>query len=415
MPPGWQILSSPTTKNLTRLFFLNTQQGWVAGRQGTLLKTLNGGQTWTVQNTGLSTDIVGLFMTDDQRGWALGLVPFIDTTTWYGSMILKTTNGGDIWTSTQYPVIGKFFSSIVFLNSLRGWISGANGNLSKTTDGGLSWIPVLADSTVFAHFSIERLKFFSPLRGLAVGGHFDLAGVVWRTTDAGEHWTTRGVSPEPVHDVTFLDSSNIIGVTGDFEYGVGLLRSEDGGQEWDHRYLGILALPTALSFRTYAEGWGALGVAGKFLCTLGTGRTWATRDTPEGRYIYDLSFVDSTTGYAIGDSGTILKYSSETAEADQTRELPLTPILRQSYPNPFNPSTTISCQLPTQSCVTLKVFDVLGREVATLVDGVEDPGYKSVRWNASGTAGGVYFARLTLTKQSGEVAYSRIIKLLLMR
>ncbi len=69
--------------------------------------------------------------------------------------------------------------------------------------------------------------------------------------------------------------------------------------------------------------------------------------------------------------------------------------LYQNYPNPFNPSTTISYQLPTQSHVTLKVFDVLGREVAMLVNGVEQPGYKSVTFDANGLAHGLYYYRLT--------------------
>jgi hypothetical protein len=83
--------------------------------------------------------------------------------------------------------------------------------------------------------------------------------------------------------------------------------------------------------------------------------------------------------------------------------------LLQNYPNPFNPSTNISYQLPVAKHVKLVVFDVLGREVATLVDGVEEPGYKSVMWDASGVASGVYFYRL----QAGDFVQTR--KLLLLR
>jgi hypothetical protein len=90
-------------------------------------------------------------------------------------------------------------------------------------------------------------------------------------------------------------------------------------------------------------------------------------------------------------------------------ELPEMFTLRQNYPNPFNPSTTISYRLPMQSNVTLKVFDVLGREVATLVNSVEQPGYKSVNFYANNLVSGVYYYRL----QAGNFIETK--KLVLLR
>ena len=74
--------------------------------------------------------------------------------------------------------------------------------------------------------------------------------------------------------------------------------------------------------------------------------------------------------------------------------LPMTIFLRQNFPNPFNPSTTVEYTIPQQSFVTLKVFDLLGREVAVLVNEKKDAGRYSVLWDAARLASGIYFYRL---------------------
>jgi hypothetical protein len=82
--------------------------------------------------------------------------------------------------------------------------------------------------------------------------------------------------------------------------------------------------------------------------------------------------------------------------------------LHQNYPNPFNPTTEIRYQTSEVSHVTLKVYDLLGREVATLVDGVEEAGYKAVRFNAGGLSSGVYLYQL---KAGGFVASRKLLVL----
>jgi hypothetical protein len=82
--------------------------------------------------------------------------------------------------------------------------------------------------------------------------------------------------------------------------------------------------------------------------------------------------------------------------------------LHQNYPNPFNPTTRIEYATPRTSHVSLKVFDLLGREVATLVDEVQEAGFKSVEFNASDLASGVYFYRL----QAGTFAQTKKLALI---
>jgi hypothetical protein len=83
--------------------------------------------------------------------------------------------------------------------------------------------------------------------------------------------------------------------------------------------------------------------------------------------------------------------------------------LRQNYPNPFNPVTTISYHLPLSSHVILKVFDILGREVATLVNARKEAGQYSIRWDASAMPSGMYFYYL----QSGN--YSKTNNMVLIK
>jgi hypothetical protein len=90
--------------------------------------------------------------------------------------------------------------------------------------------------------------------------------------------------------------------------------------------------------------------------------------------------------------------------------------LAQNYPNPFNPTTIIKYQLPIGSLVTLKVYDVLGRELTTLVNGYEEAGYKSVEFDASNFPSGVYFYKLnTVPSTSSGQASTSVRKMMLMR
>jgi len=87
--------------------------------------------------------------------------------------------------------------------------------------------------------------------------------------------------------------------------------------------------------------------------------------------------------------------------------------LEQNYPNPFNPTTTISYQVPTTSNVYLKVNDILGREVATLVEGTREPGSYSVTFDGSGLASGIYFARFEIQLSNGSTPFTKAMKMLL--
>jgi len=89
--------------------------------------------------------------------------------------------------------------------------------------------------------------------------------------------------------------------------------------------------------------------------------------------------------------------------------------LLQNYPNPFNPSTTISYDVPKAAYVKVVIYDVLGRVVATLVDGVQPANKYTVVWNASNVSTGVYFYRMTARNSDGSGDFNAVKKLLLMK
>jgi hypothetical protein len=101
---------------------------------------------------------------------------------------------------------------------------------------------------------------------------------------------------------------------------------------------------------------------------------------------------------------------------DRKSEIPTQFALEQNYPNPFNPTATIQYQLPVSSRVTLKICNVLGQVVQTLVDGMQDAGYKSVEWNASSIASGIYFYRLEATSTTDPTkSFTQVKKMLMIK
>lgn len=127
---------------------------------------------------------------------------------------------------------------------------------------------------------MRRFRFFNDSIGYAMGGHIDIAGVLWRTTDGGQRWSVQGVSPEPLLDMHFKDSLNIIAVGGDFDFGSGMVKSSDGGLSWEYVYLGIFGEAQTVSFRTESEAWSPLGFTGTYMYTLDGGETWIPAPSP---------------------------------------------------------------------------------------------------------------------------------------
>ena len=141
-----------------------------------------------------------------------------------------------------------------------------------------------------------------------------------------------------------------------------------------------------------------------------TAHSYSFVDTIAGGSIsYRLKQIDLNGEYHFSDPVDV---NSVSGAADQN-PIPKVFSLKQNYPNPFNPSTQIEYDLPKAGEVSLVVYDILGREVATLANGYHEAGVYTARWDAHAEASGVYIARVKVSGGGGAAPFTKNIKLLL--
>ncbi|MBK8984198.1 MAG: T9SS type A sorting domain-containing protein [Ignavibacteria bacterium] len=125
--------------------------------------------------------------------------------------------------------------------------------------------------------------------------------------------------------------------------------------------------------------------------------TWTTAYTQTGASFNDMDFTLSNgcpVGWAVGSAGSVAKMSNLVSVISTNSEIPSSFSLMQNYPNPFNPSTKIAYTIPNNGLVTLKIYNLLGKEVASLINEVKSAGTYEVNFNGANLSSGVYFYRL---------------------
>ena len=392
----WTRLNSPTYQKLEKLFCIDSLNCWAAGDSGLIIHTSNGGVNWEIQNSEVSNRIQDIFFLNHNLGWAVSTR--FDTIA--GSYIIKTTNGGKVWEKEFFNVENKFFQTIYFLDSLNGWVGGGpSQSFYGTKDGGLTWNIPRFDSSNYSGLPVLKYAFFSKQYGFACGGRIDLMNVIWKTTDAGNSWTTKNICCEPSRDLYFIDSLNIVGVGGDYEYGTAIARTVDGGENWIYDLPGYFGVATALSFRKDNEAWATLGYERKFIISTDSAKTWSDIKTFDNAAILDIVFTDSSHGFAVGDSGVILKYIFDTPSSliENYSEIPKSIQLFQNFPNPFNPLTRIQFTINSDQFVSLNIFNSLGEKITVLINENLKSGLHSKLFTVDpALPSGVYFYQLII-------------------
>lgn len=407
----WVRQQSPTTKNLKNVFFINNSTGWISGDSGFIARTNDSGNTWTIQNTNILNDIQAFYFINERLGWAVSWEVFPDSTSFLGTKILKTTNGGNDWISYMYPEENRFMKTVYFIDSAKGFLAGAPLSIFYTTDAGMRWSSADTDTSLIIGFPVENLKFIDSQTGYACGGFRDLAGSMWVSTNGGFNWKASVVGPEPLNDLYIFNGTKAIAAGGDFEYGSSTVRTSNLGLSWLYDTLGTFGVASGIDFRTPSEGWITLGIAQKFSYTKDTGNSWNSIFTPDSMPVFDVDFTDSLHGWAVGYSGCILKYNPSLVNVYNNYEniIPDNFILFQNYPNPFNPSTLIYYVLRSDEFVSLKVFDITGKEIAVLVNSFQRKGNYTFRFSGENSPSGVYYYQLK-TSESSQVRKMVLLK-----
>jgi hypothetical protein len=364
----------------------------------------------------------------------------------HGDKVFAGTNGNPgIWVSTDngenwapapggmtYTGITAFtaFDSMVF--------AGTGGGVYRSTNDGVTWQPVNADLpasqiegfalipspagfvTLFTAIGKDvyrsmdsagwwdlRATLSDSIRSYAVIGTNLFAGTagggVYRSSHSGADWVTAngGLTDLHVEDLAVV-GQNLFAATG-----AGLFRSTDLGNTWSAAGLQITGLEALAvdGTRLYATSYG-----GGISLSDDLGVNWTSSAiNAKARYLRAIGVNDEYVFVGSEYGGVWRRPKTEfiTSVAALPGEFPHAFSLAQNYPNPFNPTTGVRFQVPGVSEVKLVVYDLLGREVAVLVNERKAPGAYEVRFDGSNLASGVYIYRLT----AGSFVHSRTMLL----
>jgi photosystem II stability/assembly factor-like uncharacterized protein len=460
----WQVKTSPNAGSINYgLDALDSLTAWVTGTVGgtvdvSIWKTTDGGNTWTSQYNNPASFGDGVRFFDANNGVYFGDPDPYPSTNWE---LLTTTNGGTTWNRVplaNFPpadsVNGEFgaaasmdiVGNTVWFGAYSG-VDGTSNRIWKSTDKGLNWtmssyVPVgTASGSSYVAFS-------SASNGVNLG----LDGSRAVTTDGGATWTVTSGAPHGYRYVTNIPGWNsYIGVGS----GGLVVNSNDGGLTWTTMTSGttnslyvvdatlksawaggnsgtiiklfgdpvpveLTSFSAAVAGKNVTLNWATAteinnsgfevqrkSTAGDFVSVTfikGQGTTqeaqaysYVDKNVESGNYSYRLKQID-LDGKA--------KFSSI---VEVEVKVPNKFELSQNYPNPFNPTTTISYEVAKETNVSLKVYDVIGNEIATLVNETKPAGAYQVVFDASKLSNGVYLYKI----QAGNFTATK--KLILMK
>ena len=387
------------------------------------------GVSWSTVGNGVNGQVWSLGVYNNEL-WVGGTFSMADTlivsniAAWDGTTWKDAEGGMDGHVSAMTVYNGKliaagyFTTANISANHIAAWDGTSWSTLGEGTGGTQGQVLALTvyDSTLVA------AGFFTTAGGVSASHIAKWNGTTWSALGDGIAWIS--------YALAVYDSSLIAG--GLFSTAGGVAAHDVAkwnGSSWDSLGSGVggglygYVLALAVSGTDLVAGGIYTTAGGSPAANIArwNGSAWtpmATSMTSGGtvQAVYTLSpYAGGVAAGGIFDgidgvgSGNICQWQEALGVKDPLERVPSGFRLMPNYPNPFNPATTIGFALPNAGFATLKVYDLLGREAATLFSGIAAPGYQTVTLDASRMPSGVYYYRL----QAG--AYSETRKLLLQR
>lgn len=430
---SWDYLHRGHRANWNDLLFLDDRIGFVVGINmenafgGLVYRTSDGGRSWNMINV---HTIQSIDFSDRMTGWITGQADVRAGGSY--QMVFKTSNGGIDWTAVySWPGLDSSIflgRDVSFPSNKDGWIAAGSG-LLHTTDGGMSWMNFKHTFNVASNYSVERVEFMDQKIGFAllIGSEIKIRDrtAMYRTTDAGITWE------QIFSKLLFIDSKGI--TTGfrlvDFiirkpnsiwlqceslsraltNLPDTLFRSTDSGVSWD-------AFPSSVGFRAPRQpmfffdelnGWTYSGTIA--YTTKDGGKTWTQHSSYTNFFgiFAKTFFINQKVGWGAGQNGEILHTTTGGLNSISAFISAPSFSLSQNYPNPTSSMTTIPFEITSalssrelNRSIKLVIYDLLGREVATLLRDQLDVGKNQISFDASRLQAGVYYYRLMVGEQA---------------
>jgi photosystem II stability/assembly factor-like uncharacterized protein len=296
----WKSGRIEANGDLVAVYFTSPTRGWVAGDNGYLAFTEDGGQTWRRYPLDTTENINEIYFRNEKNGYLVA-----------GRKMFITNDSGRTWQETLIYRPGDFrsgtpeFLSIRFADKKYGYVIGSilnrNGDvidslLMRTDDEGTTWRRQIAPTKA----ELFHLDFSGNSHGWIVGDK----GVILATTDRGESWRLQNSgTARALFAVDFRDDNEGYAVGG----GGTILRTVDGGRHWQAIRSGQPYTLKRVSFADEKNGW-IVGFNGAILRTQDAGLTWEKVASPSTARLFGL-YMSKKYGFAVGEKGLVLEYN----------------------------------------------------------------------------------------------------------